>query len=319
VPTKWFPLQCAIRQQTVAIALSALCTLSAKPAKAEIPSRLKWNPSWPRVSTAEVINVVGLTFASYAISTYWEPPRQPAWRGGILFDNWMRDALRGRSYSVQSNAADISDFLFKAGVLAPILVDVWLVGLGVHQDADVSLQMLLIDAQSLAIAGVVSLTAEHAVGRARPYTGDCSREGKVLNASGQLLFNSCDNNDQNFQSFYSGHSAAVATMAGLTCVHHQHLPLYGGGFADLVPCLLMMGTAVGTGVTRVIADKHWASDVVAGWGVGAFSGYVLPSLLHYGFGNGRAAGEVSIGGAHAVPVLQAYRGGVGIGVVGMLP
>jgi hypothetical protein len=141
----------------------------------------------------------------------------------------------------------------------------------------------------------------------------------VRSATGQLLFNSCNDNDQNFQSFYSGHSAAVATMAGLTCVHHEHLPLYGGGFADLVPCLMMMGTAVGTGVTRVIADKHWASDVVVGWSVGAFSGYVLPSLLHYGFGSARAVGEVSIGGAHAVPILQAYQDGVGIGVAGMLP
>jgi membrane-associated phospholipid phosphatase len=271
------------------------------------------------VSTAEVINVVGLTFAAYAINTYWEPQHQPAWRGGILFDNWVRDGLRGRSYSVQHDASTISDVLFKAGVLAPFLVDIWLVGLGVHENADVSLQMFLIDTQSLAIAGVVSLGAERAAGRARPYTTDCGRDGQVRSASGQVLFNSCNNNGEDFQSFYSGHSAAVATMAGLTCVHHQHLPLYGGGFADLAPCLVMMGTAVSTGVTRVIADKHWASDVMMGWGVGALSGYVLPSIIHYGFGNGRAAGEIRVGGARAVPILQAYEDGVGIGVAGTLP
>jgi membrane-associated phospholipid phosphatase len=164
----------------------------------------------------------------------------------------------------------------------------------------------------------VSLAAERAVGRARPYTADCARDGKVRNAAGEILFNSC-NTEEDLQSFYSGHSAAVSTMAGLTCVHHQHLPLYGGGFADLVPCMLMVGAAVMTGVTRVIADRHWASDVVVGWTVGAFSGYVLPSILHYGFGNGRPAGELRLGGARAVPILQAYEKGVGIGVAGMLP
>jgi hypothetical protein len=46
-----------------------------------------------------------------------------------------------------------------------------------------------------------------------------------------------------FRSFYSGHATATATTASLVCVHHQHLPLFGGGFADLVPCLIMIGVS----------------------------------------------------------------------------
>jgi membrane-associated phospholipid phosphatase len=116
--------------------------------------------------------------------------------------------------------------------------------------------------------------------------------------------------------FYSGHAAATATMAGLTCAHHQHLPLYGGGFADLAPCLAMIGVSLGAGATRIMADRHWASDVLTGWTVGALSGYVLPSALHYGFGGGRPIGEMRVGGAHVVPMPLAYLGGAGLGLVG---
>jgi hypothetical protein len=48
-----------------------------------------------------------------------------------------------------------------------------------------------------------------------------------------------------------------------------------------------------------------------------FSGYVLPSLLHDGFGGGRPVGEVQVSGIHLVPIPQAYRGGAGLGVAGV--
>src|SRR5207253_5621614 len=56
--------------------------------------------------------------------------------------------------------------------------------------------------------------------------------------------------------FYSGHAAATATSAGLTCAHHQHLPLYGGGLADLVPCLVMSGVSIVTGISRIGARSE---------------------------------------------------------------
>jgi len=31
---------------------------------------------------------------------------------------------------------------------------------------------------------------------------------------------------------------------------------------------------------------HWTTDVVFGWGIGAFAGYVLPRLLHYDWSSG---------------------------------
>jgi membrane-associated phospholipid phosphatase len=299
----------------VVLATALAAITSTSPARAADPDRVEWSPDWPRVRLVEVLDVAALTVGSYAIDSYWTPPAHPSWQGGILFDNAVRDALRGRTLGAQQTASDISDHLYQLGVLTPYVVDVFFVDLSVHQNADVAIQMLLINMQSLGLTGVLSLGAEHLVGRARPYVQDCGPGGVVRDASGQPLLNSCGT-AEDFQSFYSGHSAAVATMAGLTCAHHQHLPLYGGGVADLLPCLVMIGAAVSTGVTRVIADRHWASDVVTGWSVGAFSGYVLPSLLHYGFTSGHAVGEMNIAGAHVLPVPVLYAGGAGLAFAG---
>ena len=75
-----------------------------------------------------------------------------------------------------------------------------------------------------------------------------------------------------FASFPSGHASAAMVGAGLSCAHHTYLPLLGGGTADLAVCALGSAFGVVNGVARLAADRHYASDVVAGlvlgWGVG---------------------------------------------------
>ena len=300
----------------LALALAALVVAAPRTARATDPVKVKWSDDWRRVQLWEGLNIIALTVGSSLIAGEWDSQATPKWRGGILFDDAVRSALRGRSLAVQQTAADMSDYFYKAGVLVPYFVDVYVVALGIHQSPDVALQMTLMNLQSLGLAGVVSLGAERAVGRGRPYVGDCGADGVVRDAAGRPLFNTCGSSGDS-ESFYSGHAAATATMAGLTCAHHQHLPLYGGGFADLAPCLTMMGVSAATGVTRLIADRHWASDVVIGWSVGTLSGYVLPSILHYGFRSDGPALAVRSGGAVAIPTPQVYPGGAGVGMVGV--
>ncbi|HEX7663724.1 MAG TPA: phosphatase PAP2 family protein [Polyangiaceae bacterium] len=285
-------------------------------ARAEDPDKVEWSKDWPRMRAVEVADVFALTAASYAINAYWEPRHTANWHGGILFDDAVRKLLKGRTLAIQETAGNVSDNLYKFGVLTPYVVDVFFVSLSIHQNADVALEMLLINMQSLGLAGVLSLSSEHLVGRSRPYVQDCGPDGVVRDANGAPLLSHCDGVGD-YQSFYSGHAAAVSTMAGLTCAHHQHLPLYGGGFADLAPCLLMMGAAAATGVTRIVADRHWATDVITGWGVGAFSGYVLPSLLHYGFASGHAVGEIKTQNVRMLPSPLVYPGGAGFQMVGL--
>ena len=70
------------------------------------------------------------------------------------------------------------------GSIAPIIADV-VVAWAVHGKPDIALQILLIDLQSAALAGLVSLTSEHAVGRGRPFSADCNADGDVLDANGR--------------------------------------------------------------------------------------------------------------------------------------
>ena len=99
--------------------------------------------------------------------------------------------------------------------------------------------------------------------------------------------------------------------------HAERAPMAIACFADRAPCLFMIGAATTAGVLRIVYDEHWASDVLVGAAVGTVSGYVLPSLLHYGFGNGRAIGEVRSGSMLLVPQVVGYPGGAGLGAVGV--
>jgi membrane-associated phospholipid phosphatase len=76
----------------------------------------------------------------------------------------------------------------------------------------------------------------------------------------------------------------------------------------------MTAATAATGVTRIVADRHYASDVVVGAAIGFAGGYGLPWLLHY-----RTAGEGA--GPEARRVVFVPFGGagsVGIGVAGLL-
>jgi membrane-associated phospholipid phosphatase len=295
---------------------AALAMFPCATASAADPARVEWSPDWPRVGVVEEASIVALTVGSYLIDADWKPQGRAtvaASSGG--FDDWVRETLRGRTSAAQATAADLSDYLYRGSVFAPYLIDVWVVALGIHQSVDVAAQMTLINLQSLGLSGVLALSTETVVGRPRPYVQDCGPGGAARDGAGNVLYNRCGSAGD-YQSFYSGHAAATATMAGLTCAHHQHLPLYGGGLADLAPCLFMIGVSATTGVARVAADRHWGTDVLVGWGLGGVSGYVLPSLLHYGFTKGRAVGELRVGDLYLVPVPQTYPGGAGVGMAG---
>lgn len=285
--------------------------LNAYPARASDPDSVEWSPEWRRVNVGEAVATVALTVADTEIDQRIPYPDHATWHGGVLFDDWARSAFRARTAAEQSFASTASDWMFKAGTLVPLLVDDYIATMAVHQNADVALQMLFIQLEAYGVSGVVSLTAEHAVGRARPYTEDCG----ARDPSGQLL-HACGTADD-ARSFYSGHATATATTAGLVCIEHQHLPLFGGGFADLAPCLVMIGVSFSAGILRIAYDEHWATDVVTGWAAGAAAGYLLPAALHYGFGSGPPPGEIVAGELKALPTLLPVQGGLGAGLVGV--
>jgi hypothetical protein len=289
----------------------ALLLLAPGEALAADPDTVRWGDDWRRVNLAEAVAGIALTVGDTEFDQRVAYPDHASWHGGILFDEWARGVFHGRTAAIQSMASTGSDWMYRAGPIVPVLIDDYIATLSVHQNADVALQMLFIDVEAYAVSGVLSLTAEHAVGRARPYTEDCNARDP---STGALLHQCGGGNDA--RSFYSGHAAATSTTAGLVCAEHQHLPLFGGGFADLAPCLVMIGVSLTAGAFRLVYDEHWASDVITGWILGGASGYLLPELLHYGFGGGGPP-EIAFGGVRALPAIVPYPSGAGAGLLGV--
>jgi membrane-associated phospholipid phosphatase len=294
----------------VAAALLVTLHAPAHVARASDGHAIEWNPKWRKVGLLEGLSLIPLAGALLAIELAWTPPQKPRWTGGILFDGRVRTALVGKTLSVQKTAQDIGDILFMVGSVIPIVVDAG-VALAVHQKPDIALQILLIDLQSATLAGLVSLTSEHTVGRGRPFVAECQSDGTVRDEHDRPLLNHCSKGYQ-AKSFYSGHAAATMTSAGLTCLTHQRLPLFGGGAADVAPCVVMVGVSLTTGITRIIADMHWASDVLIGWGIGALAGYVLPAAIHYGFSND----SDSRSSLRVAPIAAATPERVEVGLIG---
>ena len=67
----------------------------------------------------------------------------------------------------------------------------------------------------------------------------------------------------------------------MACVHHRQLDLYGDETSDAIACAVPLGLAAGVALLRIVADQHYATDVLVGAAVGALSGLGLGLLLHY--------------------------------------
>jgi membrane-associated phospholipid phosphatase len=64
----------------------------------------------------------------------------------------------------------------------------------------------------------------------------------------------------------------------------------------------MMSVATATALLRIVADKHYLSDVVVGAAVGTASGLLLPLVLHYRASPVAAPGTMTV--SH--PLLLSY-------------
>lgn len=246
----------------------------------------------------------GLTVASGAAvaltSTLLGPPAEARWQGGVLFDDGVRSALRADSRAGRDRARAVGDTTYITGALLPTLLDGLIVTLGAHGASDVAGQMLLINVEAYAVAAALLVGSENLFARARPSMKPCAEDDN---------YEAYCNNPDEKSSFISGHTGVVATSAGLLCAHHQYLDLYGNQVADAAACGLGIGLALTTGVARIVNDRHYATDTLAAFAVGALSGYALPVLGYYS--SGRSPGE-SARHWSIVPVLSSTTAGFSV-------
>lgn len=244
--------------------------LSLLVAPASARGDLEWQ--WARFRTSEHVAVIGagVGFATmYAI-----PPRAPTRGGGVLFDDGVRSAWRGETRASRRAGAIASDIAYLGLLFEPLVLEGPIVPLA-RGSRDVAQQITLINVEAFAFTGLFFRVVEVSVARARPHVWDCLHSGKTNEQCR-------DQGVRGTNSFMSGHAGVAATGAALICMHQMNLQLYGRVGAPLT-CGVGISLAVLAGVGRIVADRHYATDVLAGWIAGTLSGILVPQLLHYNF------------------------------------
>ena len=231
--------------------------------------RLHWR--WSRFGPIDYAVTVALGGAYCYAEFGREQPQRAKWTGPILFDRSARNALVAGTRAGRNRADVLSDYSMVAPVIAlwgetlivPLLLDDW--------NLDVAWQMTVINLQASALNGLLTRSGNQLGVRQRPDVSNCEQDD--------------DYNRNCFRgstaSFPSGHTSLAFVGAALSCSHHLHLPLYGGGGYDIAMCSVLGAVATATGVARIVADRHYASDVLMGAAIGVGSGLALPLLLHY--------------------------------------
>lgn len=229
-----------------------------------------WRQSWPEFSTTEAI-LTATAAVGTGVIVLVGPAQHPRWEGGILFDRAVRDGLRGRSEETRTHFRTVGNYTYHLSPLIPI-VDVLIVSALGHGDKKLTENLGAITLEAYSYTGLSAFVSTELSARARPDAG-------------------CQHSDctADTQSFFSGHAAIAATGAGLVCANHSRIALYGSGWADAAICALSSLNALATATTRVVADRHYGSDVIVGTGVGFAIGYSVPVLLHYSHSGTRVA------------------------------
>lgn len=237
-----------------------------------------WDPRWPKFRPSEYV-LTGVT-GSAALVLYFgvHDAQTPRGTGGILFDDYFREALRLRAPSQRDLARTVSDWTAISAMSWAIAVDSLAVPLA-RGSAELSGQMLLMDTEAFSVSTLITTLIFKTVARARPSYAECAKDPKYdplckLHATG---------------SFPSGHTNTAFTAAGLSCAHHLHVPLYGDRLADVLACVGTLTLATTTGTLRILGDRHYATDVLVGALIGFTIGYGMPTLLHYGNVQGNAS------------------------------
>jgi membrane-associated phospholipid phosphatase len=127
--------------------------------------------------------------------------------------------------------------------------------------------------EALIVGELVGVTLKGIVGRQRPYV-------RPRDPDSYQLFRGFGGGDA-FRSFPSGHStAAFAAAAAVTSETSRWWPS-----ATWIIGPALYGGAALTGISRMYNNRHWASDVLVGAGIGTFAGLKVVRYQHSHPGN----------------------------------
>lgn len=245
-----------------AVLLFGAPSVAAQSVSPDAPGAPAWAPR-REVRTGPADLVVTAAALGVMVGASQATPRAEHLRGGVLFDEGARDALRIATPEGRLRARATSDAGLVAALSAPILLDALLVSWAYRGDARLARNLALVGSESLAIAGAFQGITNNLASRERPFARLCGTE---LDAESP----ECAGTNR-YRSFFSGHSAMSFAGASVLCANHLSLGLLGGP-GDALTCAVGFSVATATALLRIAGDMHYASDVAIGAVVGALRG-----------------------------------------------
>ena len=229
------------------VALTLLA--SAMPSRADEPRPL--DVSWTVDGT--ITGAALVVWGGSALAKNSLAPPSCRWCSANSLDTSVRNAV---VWSNTRTAATLSDLL-QFGVPVGVATYDVLAARGSGSLAEPAKDLLVI-AEAIAIAGVLTQTAKYTFARVRPYA----------------FFGHSDTARDDHLSFWSGHTSVTfsAAAAGGTVARIRGYAGWEWVYA------LGLTAAAATGYFRMAADKHWLTDVLAGAVVGTGTGILVPWL-----------------------------------------
>ncbi len=240
---------------------------------ADAGSKLLWKPEWPRVSLPEVLVFGTLEGGALLLPLVASPAKEPRWRGGILFDESVRSELllAQSGQQIASTFSDVGLYILEGAPLVDAGIGAW----WYRGDPNTALQLSLMYAEAYSLTSIVQGGLRAAFSRERPidHFQHCF-DNDPANPPGPKC-GSAKN-----ESFPSNHAAFAFTSAAMICTQHANIAIYGN-VNDKFVCAEAMTLAAGVSVARVMKDRHWSTDILAGAAVGTLSGWAVPHFLHF--------------------------------------
>ena len=227
-----------------------------------------WRREWPTFSPVEGVATIAAG-AGTLVLFMLKPPSDPRWEGGILFDDPVRNTMRLHSESARKQVRSWGDMPYFAAPVIPLIIDPLIASWAVRGDTKAAVNLEAIGLEAFSYAGLASFVSTRISVRERPDSSECRRAHPDAPC------------EPDTESFYSGHTTIAAASAGIVCANHRVMPLWGSRPADIGACAVATTGAVASGVSRLLADRHYATDVIVGFGFGFGFGYAIPTLLHY--------------------------------------
>jgi len=253
---------------------------------AQAPQKVRWDPRIDLPVTGTLALGLVLTEGVFKKDL---APAACRWCATNTFDTAVRSVF---NTSLTPSAAGVKslDLVSYITVIAAPAVAVGLQAIYAAKEGvflDTFFVDLLIIAETVVSPMMLNQVIKFSVGRARPFT---------IGATPELIAQGNDPPDA-YISFFSGHTllAFSSVSAAATLARLRGYKLWWLTWAVGLPI------AATTGVLRIAADKHWATDVLLGSIVGVAAGVLMPTFLH---------GQVGPVNARVVPT------GTGLAVTG---